>query len=480
MKNFKTIITIAFMAMTLLFISCGSDDDAVTIVNEITVDDLTVTIDENQTNGQVVGTVVTTQTVGGGTIEFSITTQTPTGALSIDSSSGELSVADAALFDFETNPVITATISVVGASNTGVVTVNLNDINELSVLDLVETIDENPTNGDIVGTVQASGDGTFSYSITSQTPTGALSIDATTGELTVADPNLFDFEVNPVITATILVDNSVNTATAQVTINLNDVDEITVQNLTTTIDENPVNGQTIGTLQASSNSSLSYTITYQTPAGAVNINQSTGELTVADASLFDFETNPSMYVVISVDNGIYTVSANATINVNDVVEAAVIGEFRDGGVVIWVDPTDNNHGLVVAVNNQSFAAPWGCQGVTVSPTYSDIGSGAANTVLIEGICTTPGTAADLAANLSLNGYNDWFLPSRFELIEYYTNKVIVNAAVLANGGAIPNQYHWSSTQSTSNLGAFVVNLTTGTSGSSSKSSAYGVRAVRAF
>jgi len=146
MKNFKTILTIAFMAMTLLFISCGSDDDAVTEVNQITVENLTVTIDENPTNGQVVGTVSTTQTVGGGTIEFSITTQTPTGALSIDSGSGELTVTDATLFDFETHPVITASILVVGATNTGTVTINLNNLPDLLV-NYTETIRPDASDG---------------------------------------------------------------------------------------------------------------------------------------------------------------------------------------------------------------------------------------------------------------------------------------------------------------------------------------------
>lgn len=443
-------------------------------LNEISAQDVTIDLDENPTDGQSIDTI---EVEGGGTLSFSITSQTPAGALSIDESTGELTVADATLFDFETNPVITATISVVDATDPATVTINLNDVVELNAQDLAANIDENPTDGQVVGTVQVNGSGTLSFSIASQTPTGALSIDAGTGELSVVDPNLFDYETNPEIMATILVDNGVETATATATINLNDVDEIVVQNANLNIDENPSNGNVIGTLQATSGGSLTFTITFQNPAGAFNIDQNTGELSVADETLFDYEANPNMLATISVDNGTYSVSANASVALNDVNE---IGDFNHGGVVFWVDPTDNNHGLVVAVNNQSFGAPWGCQGITVSPTYSDIGSGAANTVLIESICTTPGTAADLAANLSLNSYNDWFLPSRFELNEYYTNKDIVNATVLANGGAIPNQFHWSSTQSSSNLGAFVVNLTTGVSGSSGKNSNYGVRAVRAF
>ncbi|MEE9363103.1 MAG: cadherin repeat domain-containing protein, partial [Cellulophaga sp.] len=307
-------------------------------LNEVGVQDLTVTIDENPTVGQVIGTVLTS---GTGSIDFSITSATPAGAMSIDASTGELTVLDATLFDFEINPTITAVVSSAGALNTGTVTINLNDLNEISAQDLTVTIDENPTTGQAVGTIQVTGGGTLSFSITSQTPAGALNINASTGELTVADPNLFDFETTPVITADISVNNLVSTATAIATINLNDVDEISVQALTVEMDENPTSGQVIGTLQATSSEILSYTITYQNPAGAFDINSSTGELTVDDASLFDFETNPNMLATISVDNGVYSVSANAYIDLNDLNEAAAIGDFRDGGIVFWVDPADN-------------------------------------------------------------------------------------------------------------------------------------------
>ena len=122
MKNFKIILNIAFIATILLFTSCGNDDDA---KEQISVQDLVVAIDENPTNGESIGTV---QVDGSGASGFSITSQTPAGALSINPSTGELTVADATLFDFETNPVLTATVEVVGALNTGMVTINLNDL----------------------------------------------------------------------------------------------------------------------------------------------------------------------------------------------------------------------------------------------------------------------------------------------------------------------------------------------------------------
>ena len=310
MKN-----TLKLIAITLLFttFSCNNDDD---INYEITTEDLVVAFDENPTDGDAVGTV---QASGNGTLSYSITSQTPTGALSIGAATGALTVADAALFDFETNPTITANISISNSENTETITatINLNNENELSTQNFTATIDENPTDGQVLGTVQATGDGTLSFSITSQSPTGALNINTTTGELTVADPNLFDFETNPVLTADILVDNSGNTETITATINLNDLDEVSAQNLSVTIDENPTNGEVLGTIQATGEN-LVFAITFQNPSGAFNINASTGEITVADAALFDFETNPNMLATVSVENAVNMVSVNATINLNDV------------------------------------------------------------------------------------------------------------------------------------------------------------------
>jgi hypothetical protein len=33
---------------------------------------------------------------------------------------------------------------------------------------------------------------------------------------------------------------------------------------------------------------------------------------------------------------------------------ATVGDFRDGGIVFWVDPADNTHGLVCAIEDQGY------------------------------------------------------------------------------------------------------------------------------
>lgn len=319
--------------------------------------------------------------------------------------------------------------------------------------DFEVTIDENPTDGQVVGTVQGNGTNTFTFSIDSQTPNGALNINASTGELTVADPTLFDFETNPTITATVSASEAQNTAT--VTINLNDIDEIVAQDVNLTIDENPNGDDLIGALQATAGSNLTYVITFQNPAGAFSINQSTGELYVDDSTLFDYETNPNMLATISINNGIQTVSKNAFVSVNDVHE---LGEFKFGGVIFWIDPTSNNSsGLVCAIEN-STEAVWGCSGTLVGGTGTAIGSGATNTQAIMASGCAAGSAAEYVSNLNLNGYSDWFLPSVDEFNEIVANyNTYIWPTIQANGGSALSSTCWTSTESNNNS-AFIGSL----------------------
>ena len=120
------IITLSILASLILTVGCSSDDDANT--TSINLQNLEVTIDENPTDGQVIGTVLSNST---NPLTFSIVSQSPSGALEIDATTGELTVLDAGVYDFETNPTITAVISSSEAVNTENVTVKLVNVNEI-------------------------------------------------------------------------------------------------------------------------------------------------------------------------------------------------------------------------------------------------------------------------------------------------------------------------------------------------------------
>lgn len=92
--------------------------------------------------------------------------------------------------------------------------------------DFTTNMDEYPENRQPIGTVEGStNQGSVTYSITEQTPVGAFSIDASSGELKVADWELFNFDINPIITGIVKVANGNVFKNATITISLNDLTE---------------------------------------------------------------------------------------------------------------------------------------------------------------------------------------------------------------------------------------------------------------
>ncbi len=117
------------------------------------------------------------------------------------------------------------------------------------------------------------------------------------------------------------------TASATITINLNDVNETVnqapvISDQTFSIDENSANGTVVGNVQASDPDGdiLTYSISAGNSLGAFAINTLSGEITVADESKLDFETNPTFNLAIEVTDGLLKATAIITIRINDLNE----------------------------------------------------------------------------------------------------------------------------------------------------------------
>ena len=154
-----------------------------------------------------------------------------------------------------------------------------------------------------------------------------------------------------------------------------------------------------------------------------------------------------------------------------------IGDTYQGGIVFYLD--GNGGGLIAAPTDQSSGAQWGCYGTPISGADGTaIGTGAQNTIDIESGCSTPGTAADICANLVLSGYTDWFLPSKDELNLMYQN--IGPAGNALNVGGFADSYYWSSTEDDSDY-AWLQYFSGGYQDNDYKNDSNGlVRSVRAF
>ena len=130
--------------------------------------------------------------------------------------------------------------------------------------------------------------------------------------------------------------------------------------------------------------------------------------------------------------------------------------------------------LEAAPSDQSTSANWGCDGVSISGADGTaVGTGEQNTLDIEAGCGTPGTAADICANLNLGGNTDWFLPSLDELNLMYEN------LYLEGVGGFGDDYYWSSSEGIAGL-AWYQYFFIGYQGSYYKYFPHRVRAVRAF
>jgi len=144
-------------------------------------------------------------------------------------------------------------------------------------------------------------------------------------------------------------------------------------------------------------------------------------------------------------------AANNNGNSNNSVLA--IGDSHQGGVIFYLD--GNGGGLICDISD--IASPlnqvvWGCYNDSVSAAASTgIGSGFSNTTAIINGCNEVGIAAEICYNLTKGGYADWYLPSKDELNEMYTNKNIINTTSILNGGYAfddddDGDEYWSSTQ----------------------------------
>src|SRR5207249_677560 len=95
----------------------------------------TLSVAENSAAGAVVGTVVASDPDVGQLLAYSITGGNAAGTFAINSSTGQITVADPAALNFETNPFFDLTVQVTDTgspqlSASATVRVNVADVNE--------------------------------------------------------------------------------------------------------------------------------------------------------------------------------------------------------------------------------------------------------------------------------------------------------------------------------------------------------------
>lgn len=236
----KTIVCIVI----LLFFSCGGDDNepAQTLEPELTIADLNVAVMENADDMDILGRFAVIQENLTAPLVFEVIAEEPSGAVTVNGD-GQLLVANSTAFDFEARQVITGEVEVSSGalSQTASFTINILDVDELelSVVDLVVEVAENPENGSVLGqleVIQANLTDPLEFEVVEVEPSGAVIVDGA-GQLLVANAAAFDFEIRQVITGVVEVSSGTLSQSASFTINILDIDEpavpfITLWNLT--------------------------------------------------------------------------------------------------------------------------------------------------------------------------------------------------------------------------------------------------------
>ncbi|MTI23725.1 cadherin domain-containing protein, partial [Fulvivirga kasyanovii] len=242
----------------------------------------------------------------------------------------------------------------------------------ITLEDMTFTVEENPASGLSIGTVEASAtqggaDVDMSFSITSQSADDAVSIDATTGELKVLTPAVFDTDINTSITLTVEVSAVGKTESMQVTINIAAPNAVVIEvnNTAFSLDENPQNGASIGTISASAtqggeSKDITFSISSfenEEPLSAIAIDAATGNITVADSSAFDYEKNIYLTALIAVTSGKQEKTARVTISIQNVADQWVKHDYE-----ILGDASGDGFGSALSLdlegNQLIVGAPW--------------------------------------------------------------------------------------------------------------------------
>jgi hypothetical protein len=149
-----------------------------------------------------------------------------------------------------------------------------------------------------------------------------------------------------------------------------------------------------------------------------------------------------------------------------------IGQNYQGGIIFYIDNT-GQHGLIAATSDQpnsTWASNNYCRQNTLG-TSTAIGTGNTNTNRIYNSCGSDGYAAFVCYNLVLNGFSDWFLPSKDELQELFNQRASIPGLVSSN---------YVSSSENNCCGFWTLLFNNGGWGNYTKSSGGFVRAIRYF
>ncbi|HSW25445.1 MAG TPA: cadherin domain-containing protein, partial [Burkholderiaceae bacterium] len=273
-------------------------------------------VSEGAANGAAVGITASAPDIHGGAISYSLANNAG-GRFAIDSATGVVTVLDATLLNYESATSHSITVHAQDASGTSSAdtsfTIAVSNVAPGVPTDsnaTANSVSEGAGNGAAVGVTASSSDihgGTVSYSLTDSAG-GRFAIDSATGVVTVANATLMNFESATSHGITVRASDGTafsDQAFAIVVTNVAPGAPTDSNAAVNSVSEGAGNGTAVGITAASSDvhgGALSYSLT-DSAGGRFAIDSATGVVTVANATLLNYEAATSHSITVRAGDG---------------------------------------------------------------------------------------------------------------------------------------------------------------------------------
>jgi|GEM_PF-426308 len=293
------------------------------------INNQTFSVAENSPSGTLIGKITASDPDAGQTLSWSILSGNTSGAFTLQQD-GSLRVNNASMMDFETWPLFTLRVLVrdngsPSLTDTATVTVTLLNVNEPPVAaKQTFALAENPSANALAGTITAADPDagqTLSFSILSGNTGNAFSLNPTSGQLRVNNPQAIDYETIQQFRLQVQVSDNGSpplSVTTQVTVNITNVNEApVVQSLTYWFPAGIPDGYYAGNISATDpdgTNGFTYQILSGNSQGYFALDAATGVITIVNSLALQQSGDTIFPLSVRVtDNGTPPLSGDATI-----------------------------------------------------------------------------------------------------------------------------------------------------------------------
>lgn len=311
-------------------------------------------IAENSPESANVGAPLVVSDPEGVTPLLSISLGNADGMFALDASTGQLTVADNTKLDHELFEVVSISVVATDGADatltaTTTITIVISDVDEPPVVlnttfTLAEDFDATAAGSRVLGSITAQDPDAGDNATTSILPgwDSDYFVVFPDGVVEVSSDSPFDFETKPSVVASVkAIDKAGNVGFGFIMVTVSDVDEPPVVAWPSSINvaENSAAGShavSINAVEVDAGQSVVAAITAQSPAGAFSIvapalaGGGLVNLSVADSTVLDHETNPVVNVTIEISDSTLAnvLSRSFAVSVTDINEPPVLAVTR--------------------------------------------------------------------------------------------------------------------------------------------------------